>query len=165
MYNVPRGHAFARKLIRVPQVDAKLIDNEIQMLKALSTERHHHIVAVFRIGMLRNSQDLFIDMELCDLNLREYIRGTKSRHSVPVFFVRDQPPPMLVRQIWNVMIQITNGVEYLHSQKVVHRDLKPANGTVCPQIPLMLVLYSRKDGVWKLADCHELRFAISCHSA
>jgi serine/threonine protein kinase len=129
MYNVPRGQAFARKLMRVPQLDdAKVRDNEVQMLKVLSKERHPHIVSVFRIGMLRNSQDLFIDMELCDLNLRDYIRGTKPRDLVPAFFVRDQPPPMLARQIWHVMLQITTGVEYLHCQQVVHRDLKPANG-------------------------------------
>jgi serine/threonine protein kinase len=133
MYNVPRGQAFARKLMRVSHVDdAKVIDNEVQMLKDLSKERHPHIVVVFRIGMLRNSQDLFIDMELCDLNLTDYIRGTKPRNLVPAFFVRDQPPPMLARQIWNVMLQITTGVEYLHCQQVVHRDLKPANGTEPP---------------------------------
>jgi serine/threonine protein kinase len=121
---------FARKLIRVPRVsdDAGVVDNEVQMLKTLSKQRHLHIVTVFRIGMLHNSEDLFIDMELCDLNLREYIRGTKPRDLVPTFFVRDQPPPMIAMQIWNVMLQITTGVEYLHRRRVIHRDLKPDNG-------------------------------------
>ena len=128
MYDIPLGKAFARKLIRVPQVDLKVVDNEVQVLKELSKESHPNIVAVLRIGQLRNSQDLFIDMELCDLNLWDYIHGTKARHSVPTFFVKDQPPPMLAKQIWNVMLQITTGVEYLHRSHVVHRDLKPANG-------------------------------------
>jgi eukaryotic-like serine/threonine-protein kinase len=125
MYDISLGKAFARKLIRVPQVDEKVVDNEVQAVKALCKEGHPNVIAVLRIGELRNSQDLFIDMELCDLNLTDYIRGAQP---MPPFLVRDQPPPMLARQIWNVMIQITTGVEYLHVRDMVHRDLKPANG-------------------------------------
>jgi serine/threonine protein kinase len=125
MYDISLGKAFARKLIRVPQVDAKVVANEVQAVKALSKESHANIVVVLRIGELRNSQDLFIDMELCDLNLTDYIRGAQP---MPSFLVRNQPPPMLARQIWNVMLQITTGVEYLHGQNMVHRDLKPPNG-------------------------------------
>ena len=82
---------------------------------------------MFKIGELRNSQDLFIDMELCDLNLLEYI-DPGLQGSKPIMFVRDQPPPVKARQIWNVMLQIATGVDYLHGKHVVHRDLKPANG-------------------------------------
>jgi len=88
---------------------------------------HPHIVAVLRIGELRNRY-LFIDMELCDLNLLEYIYCTKPRQTVPPYFIKDQPAPMKARQIWTVMVHISKGVQYLHHQNVVHRDLKPANG-------------------------------------
>jgi len=127
----PRTHsqAFARKLVRIPRVDAKVVENEVQVLKELGREGvHPNIVAVLQIGELRNSQDLFIDMELCDLNLLDYIHGTDPRAST--FFVKDQPPPMKARQVWNVMSQITSGVEYLHGKRLVHRDLKPANGNI-----------------------------------
>jgi serine/threonine protein kinase len=75
MYDIPVGKAFARKLIRIPQVDSQVVDNEVHALKVLCKEGHPNIVSVLQIGELRNSQDLFIDMELCDLNLTEYIRG------------------------------------------------------------------------------------------
>jgi serine/threonine protein kinase len=91
------------------------------------TGGHPYIVSVLRIGELRNSRYLFIDMELCDLNLAEYLYCSKPRSQVATFFVKNQPPPMKARQIWTVMLQVTKGVEYLHGQDLIHRDLKPAN--------------------------------------
>jgi serine/threonine protein kinase len=146
MYDIPLGKvrisfrfngsymkAFARKLIRIPRVDSKVTDNEVQVLTELCCEgAHPHIVAVLRIGELRNSQDLFIDMELCDLDLGQYIYCAKPQESVPTFFIKDQPPPMKASQIWTVMSQIAKGVEYLHHRRMVHRDLKPANGSNGP---------------------------------
>jgi serine/threonine protein kinase len=87
------------------------------------------------------------------MNLADYIYGTLDESTAATYFIKDQPPPMKSRQIWNVMLQITRGVEFLHCKYMVHRDLKPVNGI--GRIPLTLteiVLYSRKDSVWKVAD-------------
>jgi hypothetical protein len=46
MYDISLGKAFARKLIRVPQVDAKVVDNEVKAVKALCKEGHSNIVSV-----------------------------------------------------------------------------------------------------------------------
>jgi serine/threonine protein kinase len=117
-------------VIRIPLVDAKVAENEVRVLKELWGEGAHvNIVSVFTIGGLFNDEAVFIDMELCDLNLAEYIVCSKPRDSVPTFFIVDQPPPVKARQVWNVMIQITTGIKYLHLKHIVHRDLKPANGT------------------------------------
>jgi hypothetical protein len=103
---------FARKLIRIPRVEAKVIDNEVQILTELCGEgAHSHIVAVLRIGELRNTQDLFIDMEFCDLSLAPCIYCTEPQELVPTFFIKDQPAPMKARQIWTVMLQVAEGVE------------------------------------------------------
>jgi serine/threonine protein kinase len=110
-----------------------------------------HIVAILKIGDI--PQNVFFDMELCDMNLADYIYGTLDESTAATYFIKDQPPPMKSRQIWNVMLQITRGVEFLHGKNMVHRDLKPVNGI--RHIPITLteiVLYSRKDSVWKVAD-------------
>jgi serine/threonine protein kinase len=120
--------AFARKLIQIPLVEPKILQNEIKVLTELCQQgAHAHIVAVLRIGEIRHSRVLFIDMELCDLNLHEYIYCTKPRETVPIFFIKDHSPPTKARQIWTVMLQIVKGVEYLHGHGIIHRDVKPVN--------------------------------------
>ena len=116
-------------MIHKPWVEAKVIKNEFEKLTLLCGQgTHPHIVNVLRIGELCNTSYMFIDMELCDLSLVEYIHCTKPREAVPTFYIKDQPPPMRALQIWTVMLHIAKGVKYLHQKQIVHRDLKPANG-------------------------------------
>ena len=104
-------------------------------------------------------------MELCDLNLFDFIhRSTQPLESVP-FFIKDAPPPLKAQQIWNVMKHVTEGVNYLHTLNLVHRDLKPENSIILRPYTYSanncIVLYSRKDSVWKLADFGYLTEATS----
>src|SRR5271156_1077179 len=142
MYDIPTGKVsifpirlltqktFARKLLHLPRVEPKDIEHEAQVIERICGEgAHPHIVEVLKLGELLNSDYYFIDMELCDLNLSEYIhRSTplNPSESIP-YFIRNSSPPLKAQQIWNIMKQIANGVNYLHTLKVVHRDLKPAN--------------------------------------
>ncbi len=114
---------------------------------------HPHIVTILQLGEFRNAhtQYYFIDMELCDLNLADFIHGPASSNPSIPSLVKNVSPPLRALQIWNVMMQIAKGLVYIHSLDVVHRDLKPANGAL-PWRFIDLVLYSRRDSVWKLAD-------------
>jgi serine/threonine-protein kinase/endoribonuclease IRE1 len=89
-------------------------------------QSHPNIVHVYRLGELPGSSlYYFIDMELCDVTLENYIRFT-----LPSYSITDQGNPRLkVLRIWDIMRQIANGVAFIHSLQEVHRDLKPNNST------------------------------------
>ena len=124
-------------------------------MKLCGKENHKNIVSVLKWGELPNSAYYFIDMELCDLNLAVYIHRTDApspSESLP-YFIKDASSELRALQIWNIMRQIAGGIKYIHSHDLVHRDVKPANGISYPEGPdECVVLYSRKDSAWKLAD-------------
>lgn len=86
------------------------------------------MIEVFRHGRLRdNSLFYYIDMELCDCNLEEYIQSKKDvprllswtkaiEHGVSPFFVCD------------FMRQMISGLKFIHDRDEVHRDFNPQNG-------------------------------------
>jgi serine/threonine protein kinase len=80
----------------------------------------------------------FIDMELCDLNLDDYIRDPESRcvllaenreATTPCckFVSKDAPFHFKAQNIWAIMSDIANGLVAIHDKDLVHRDLKPKN--------------------------------------
>lgn len=78
---------------------------------------------MLQFGQLsRDGAFVFIDMELCDINLERYIvehyfggvTGRIRSHDVPMDPV-------------NILYQITNGLAYIHQHLEVHRDLSPHN--------------------------------------
>ena len=128
--------AFARKLLHIPGVDQRDIDNEVRAIMRLCGEGNHkNIVSVLKWGELPNSPYYFIDMELCDLNLAVYIHRTDTpslSESLP-YFIKDASVDLRALQIWNIMRQIAKGITYIHKHDLVHRDVKPANGISYPE--------------------------------
>ena len=91
---------------------------------------HKNIVSVLKFGGLPNSSYYFIDMELCDLNLDVYIHRTdtpNASESIP-YFIKNASPDLKALQIWHILRQIADEIQYIHSHGLVHRDIKPANG-------------------------------------
>ena len=66
--------AFARKLLHIPWVTRRVVEKEVEaILKVCGQGRPTNIVAVLKHGEIQEASLYFIDMELCDLNLSEYI--------------------------------------------------------------------------------------------
>jgi serine/threonine protein kinase len=84
----------------------------------------------------------FIDMELCEFNLHDYIYGDRSAlFKFPpsdildaVLVPQDDFVCMKVENVYCIMTDVTNGLEYIHSCGQVHRDLKPKNSMVCVDV-------------------------------
>jgi serine/threonine protein kinase len=116
---------------------------EIQATEFLAQGRNPNLVEILGCGQFREpySKDFYIDMELCRGSLEQFLNAL------------DGPAhhQFCQHEIWRVMHQIASGVEYIHGRNTVHRDLKPPNGI--PSVDdLLLVLFSIRDGVWKVAD-------------
>lgn len=131
----------------------------------LETGGHTNIVRFLQHGELNLSGDCyFIDMELCDLTLQEYI--AYRRGILPAMFDITTPPisPVFVRNdcsvlariqnLWTIASHIALGLEFMHVHKHVHRDLKPSNGI---SFSLLLIIQSPLFSSGKSMETHRLR--------
>ena len=131
----------------------------MRLASLLQQSGHRNIVKILNHGRSKFNF-YFIDMELCDLTLSDYIdygRGNKPcpidsdviQTLRPVFVPKDSPS---VNNLWTIGIHIVSGLEFMHSHKYAHRDLKPSNGVRICFLKLIIVLYSLQENLWKLTD-------------
>jgi serine/threonine protein kinase len=117
------------------------IEREIDALNRLLSESKEstHIVQVFRHSWLDSVSPLpsyYIDMELCSLSLEDYIWGRRADfvdahilHSPERAFIdSDCSPHETILNLWVIMSEVSEGVEFVHNCGIVHGDLKPSNG-------------------------------------
>jgi serine/threonine protein kinase len=114
----------------------------------------------------------YIDMELCDINLHEYIYNRHVVTDMPSFrrnsvaFVdNDASPATKVLNSWTIMQQIAAGLAFIHLHGQVHRDMKPRNGgNLQDKFLMLVVLYSSSRDCWKIADFGCTAEATSAHA-
>lgn len=106
---------------------------EIGAIERLSSKgKHNNIVVILGYGRIPGFY--YIDMEVCDGNLEDYIKGirpsTFEAALNPLFSHMGIDRVGKDATVWDVMEQITSGICFIHACGEVHRDLKPRNGTL-----------------------------------
>jgi serine/threonine protein kinase len=140
------GQVFARKVIPLSSEFSKsTVINEVRAItKLCEVVVHQNLVKVLQhgwmtLGMqhgwLPTGEKYFIDMELCDLDLYNYIYQTVQWTTIcsrerSTYFVATMSTDRRFRNIWSIMEQATRGVAFIHKQGEVHRDLKPTNSNI-----------------------------------
>jgi serine/threonine protein kinase len=134
--------------LRLSHPEPRTARNELRAIKKLCDGGHKNIIKVFDFGDLPDASHVFIDMELCSLNLDEYNKSVRT-----AFLVHESVSSLRSEQIWDIIIQIADALAFIHGHHEIHRDLKPQNGPCSFEAFLTLpVLYSRIDKMWKVAD-------------
>jgi len=107
------------------------------IIKITKSGGHRNIVTVFSHGALPDSIYYYIDMELCDFNLEDYILGRQSVWHDTLMLPQRSDTDVIFknRAAWTAMIQMNEGLCFLHDRHFVHRDLKPRNGTALNVVP------------------------------
>ena len=85
---------------------------EVRILEQLN---HENIVQLLEVIREKNGETSYI-FEYCDCNLFDFIdKHRKYQKLIPEPIIRD------------IVLQITKGIKYMHSNQYFHRDLKPEN--------------------------------------
>ena len=120
--------SIARKLICVSKPkDMEDYRNEVEAMRTLCNKSHTNMIQYIRHGTIVSDSIYFIDMELCDINLSQYIKGTQNVtgvHGLPIWN-KENPDIFLITAI---MQQLLSGLAFMHKEGKVHRDLDPRNG-------------------------------------
>ncbi|XP_034484938.1 serine/threonine-protein kinase STK11 isoform X2 [Drosophila innubila] len=99
-----------RKLRRIPNGEQN-VTREIHLLKQL---KHQNVVQLVDVLYNDEKQKMYLVMEYCIGGLQEMLD-----------YAPDKKMPLF--QAHTYFQQLVNGLEYLHSCRVIHKDIKPGN--------------------------------------
>ena len=131
------NQTYAMKRVKIIQLQEKEKQNALNEIRILASLNHKNIIGYKEAFFDEESQTLNIIMEYAnDGDLSSKIKynlknGLIFRENI----------------IWSYIIQLLEGINYLHENKIIHRDLKSAN------------LFLMKDGTLKIGDLNVSKIA------
>ena len=121
---------YAMKRVKIGQLSYKDKQNALNEIRILASLAHPNIIGYKEAFFDDITQTLNIVMEFADDgDIQSKIKNNQKKK---LYFTEDT--------IWNLLIQILEGLNYLHENKIMHRDLKSAN------------IFINKDGIVKIGD-------------
>jgi serine/threonine protein kinase len=94
-------------------------------MERLCKSEHRNIIRIFEHGRVGDGAFYFIDMELCDINLEEYLEGTKTGIRGLLDWKTAEAEGQCLFLLVAIMQQLLNGLAFIHGKDEVHRDLAP----------------------------------------
>ena len=131
------GQTYAMKQVRISQLTDKEKQNSLNEIRILASLSHKNIIGYKDAFFDENSKTLNIVMEYADNGDMSQKIKYNLKHG------------LIFREniIWNYLIQILEGLHYLHENNIIHRDLKSAN------------IFLMKDGTVKIGDLNVSKIA------
>ena len=131
------GQIYAMKQVRINQLPEKEKKNSLNEIRILASLSHKNIIAYKDAFFDENSKTLNIVMEYADNG--DMSRKIKYNLKNGLIFSENI--------IWNYLIQILEGLHYLHEHNIIHRDLKSAN------------IFLTQEGIVKIGDLNVSKIA------
>jgi len=115
---------------KVVKENLKVFKNEVEVLRKLVGLSHSAVLEVFHMHENRTIYEFLYSTSVINpepkcMELFDLVDKTYSNHSARLAVVFNN----------NLMIQLFEGVQFLHSKNIFHRDLKPENVMVTGIIP------------------------------
>ncbi len=121
---------YAMKRVKITQLGTKEKENALNEIRILASFNHPNIIGYKEAFYDDNSQTLNIVMEYADDG---DIESKISNNKLNKLSFQEST-------IWNILIQILQGLKFLHDNNIIHRDLKSAN------------IFLMKNGLIKIGD-------------
>ena len=121
---------YAMKRVKIGGLTKKELENSFNEVRLLASLNHKNVIGYREAFYDQKSKTLNIVMEYADDgDLSSKIKDMLKKH---LQFEENT--------IWSILIQILEGLNYLHKSSVIHRDLKSAN------------IFLTKKGIVKIGD-------------